>query len=123
MSRGADSPTAHARLPPEIGDAVSDVVTVFARLVPRARIARVAAVAACALLPACASLAPADDAASTSPPLPLLSPASLGASLQAEQVLHVASGSDEHSLQCVVRVDDTVPYLIHLNGQGPTAVT
>src|SRR3546814_7324446 len=75
MSRGADSPTAHARLPPEIGDAVSDVVTVFARLVPRARIARVAAVAACALLPACASLAPADDAASTSPPLPLLSPA------------------------------------------------
>src|SRR3546814_8579877 len=80
MSRGADSPTAHARLPPEIGDAVSDVVTVFARLVPRARIARVAAVAACALLPACASLAPADDAASTSPPLPLLSPPSLGRS-------------------------------------------
>src|SRR3546814_20994423 len=102
MSRGADSPTAHARLPPEIGDAVSDVVTVFARLVPRARIARVAAVAACALLPACASLAPADDAASTSPPLPLLSPASLGPSLQADPVLPVASASAAHSLQFVV---------------------
>ncbi|HEY9547675.1 MAG TPA: DUF3261 domain-containing protein [Solimonas sp.] len=102
---------------------MSDVVTVFARLVPRARIARVAAVAACALLPACASLAPADDAASTSPPLPLLSPASLGASLQAEQVLHVAYGSDEHSLQCVVRDDAKSLSLICLTGMGQRVFT
>src|SRR3546814_3823509 len=87
------------------------------------RFRSVAAVAACALLPACASLAPADEAASTSPPLPLLSPASLGASLQAEQVLHVAYGSDEHSLQCVVRDDAKSLSLICLTGMGQRVFT
>lgn len=84
--------------------------------------ARGLAVAACAVLAACASGTTLRAATST-PALPLLSPASLGTSLQAQQVLHIAYGGDEHSLQCVVRDDASALSLVCLTGMGQRVFT
>lgn len=101
---------------------MTELVTAVARLSLRIRTSRALAVAACALLAGCASGGPLHPATST-PPLPLLSPASLDSTLQAEQVLHIAYGGDEHSLQCVVRDDATTLSLICLTGMGQRVFT
>lgn len=68
------------------------------------------ALAACANGPQRA--APALDAP------PLLAPSSLGATMQAQQILHAAYGSDEATLQCVVNADAELLSVICLTAMG-----
>lgn len=83
----------------------------------------IAPIAAALLLAACANgpaTRPATGAATT---LPLLPPASLGAPLQAQQILHAAYGSDEATLQCVVETDATLLSIVCLTALGQRVFT
>lgn len=55
--------------------------------------------------------------------LPLLPPASLGAPLQARQILHAAYGSDEATLQCVVDADGALLSVVCLTALGQRVFT
>lgn len=78
---------------------------------------------AAALLAACANGPTARPAASAATTLPLLPPASLGAPLQAQQILHAAYGSDEATLQCVVDADSAVLSIVCLTALGQRVFT
>ncbi|WP_051362213.1 DUF3261 domain-containing protein [Solimonas soli] len=54
---------------------------------------------------------------------PLLAPASVGAPLQVQQILHAAYGSDESTLQCVVSDDAETLSVVCLTAMGQRVFT
>lgn len=104
-----------ARLPLH-GVCVLELLSIAAR---RRTLPLMLAGVAASMLSACAST----FVQATGDAPPLLSPASLGATVQAQQVLHAAYGKDEHSLQCVVSDDTKTLSLICLTATGQRLFT